>query len=118
VPPADYMNNTPKVVVSNTLNSVDEWQNSTLLKGNFVDEITNLKQQPGGSIGVTGSGTLVRSLLENNLLDELRLLVHPIIVGSGKHLFPDGTPQKGLTLTESKIFDNGVLYLTYAPADS
>src|SRR5215216_6901349 len=70
VPPADYMNNTPKLVVSNTLDSVDEWQNSTLIKGNAVEEITKLKQQPGKNIGVTGSGSIVRLLLENNLLDE------------------------------------------------
>jgi dihydrofolate reductase len=118
VPPADLMNNTPKVVVSNTLDSVDEWQNSTLLKGNFVEEITKLKQQPGKYIGVTGSGTLVRSLLKNNLLDELTLLMHPIVVGSGKRLFPDGTPQTGLKLADSKTFGTGVLYLTYQPADS
>ncbi|MFL5760720.1 MAG: dihydrofolate reductase family protein [Thermomicrobiales bacterium] len=117
-PPADYMNNTPKVVVSNTLDSVDDWQNSSLIKGNVVEEITKLKQQPGKNIGVTGSGTLVRSLLENNLLDELRLLVHPIVVGSGKRLFPDGTPQKGLKLADSKTFNTGVLYLTYQPADA
>jgi len=116
VPPADYMNDTPKVVVSNTLDSVDEWQNSSLLKGNFVEEVTKLKEQPGKNIGVTGSGTLVRSLLENNLLDELRLFVHPLIVGSGKRLFPDVTAQIPLKLAESKIYDNGVLDLTYAPA--
>ena len=88
---ADVMNTTPKVVVSTTLDSVDEWQNSTLIKGNVVEEITKLKQQPGKDIGVTGSGMLIRSLLRNNLLDELQLLVHPIVVGSGKRLFPDGT---------------------------
>jgi dihydrofolate reductase len=115
---AEFMNNAHKVVVSNTLNSVEEWQNSTLIKGDFVEEITKLKQQPGKNIGVTGSGTLVRSLLQNNLLDELRLLVHPIIVGSGKRLFPEGTPQKGLKLADVKTFSTGVLYLTYQSADS
>ncbi len=118
VPPADYMNNTPKIVVSTTLDSVDDWQNSSLIKGNVVEEITKLKQQPGKDIGITGSGTLVRSLLENNLLDELTLLVHPIVVGSGKRLFPEGTPQKGLKLADSKIFSTGVLSLTYQPADT
>jgi dihydrofolate reductase len=118
VPPADFMNNTPKVVVSNTLDSVDEWQNSTLIKGNAVEEITKLKQQPGKNIGVTGSGSIVRLLLENNLLDELNLLLHPIVVGSGKRLFPEGTPQKGLKLADSKVFSTGVLNLTYQPADS
>jgi dihydrofolate reductase len=115
---AEFMNNARKVVVSKTLDSVDEWQNSTLIKGDFVEEITKLKQQPGKDIGVTGSGTLVRSLLENNLLDELRLLVHPLIVGSGKRLFPEGTPQHSLKLADVKTFSTGVLYLTYQSADS
>ncbi|MGH2558548.1 MAG: dihydrofolate reductase family protein [Thermomicrobiales bacterium] len=115
VPPADYMNNTPKVVVSTTLDTVD-WQNSTLIKGNVVEEITKLKQQPGKNIGITGSATLVRSLLRDGLLDELNLLVHPIVVGSGKRLFPDGTDQQGLQLVDAKTFGTGVLNLTYQPA--
>ena len=113
---ADYMNNTPKLVVSTTLDRVDEWQNSTLIKGNVVDELTKLKQQPGKNIAITGSGTLVRSLLRDNLLDELRLLVHPIVVGSGKRLFPEGTGQKPLKLVESKTFSTSVVYLTYQTA--
>ena len=113
---ADYMNNTPKLVVSTTLDRVDEWQNSTLIKGNVVDELTKLKQQPGKNIAITGSGTLVRSLLRDDLLDELRLLVHPIVVGSGKRLFQDGTAHKPLKLVESKTFGTGVVYLTYQPA--
>src|ERR671932_462796 len=86
-----YMNNTPKFVVSKTLEEPLEWQNSTLIKENVAEEITRLKQQPGKDISITGSGTLVRSLLKDDLLDELRLMVHPIVVGSGKRLFePDG----------------------------
>jgi len=112
---ADYMNGTPKYVVSTTLDSVDEWQNSTLVKGDFVEEITKLKQQDGGNFGVTGSATLVRSLLKHGLLDELHLLVHPIVVGHGKQLFPDGTAQAPLKLLSSKTFDNGVLSLVYGP---
>jgi dihydrofolate reductase len=115
---ADVMNTTPKVVVSTTLDSVDEWQNSTLIKGNVVEEITKLKRQPGKDIGVTGSGMLIRTLLANNLLDELRLLVHPIVVGSGKRLFPDGSEKTPLQLVQSKTFSTGVLALTYQPADS
>lgn len=113
---ADYMNGTPKLVVSTTLDAVDEWQNSTLLKGDFVEEITKLKQQDGKNIGVTGSATLVRSLLQHNLLDELHLLVHPIVVGKGKRLFPDGTDQMPLKLLDSKTLDTGVLALVYATA--
>lgn len=114
---ADYMNNTPKVVVSTTLDSV-EWQNSTLIKGNVAEELTKLKQQPGKNIGITGSPTLVRSLLREDLLDELSLLVHPLVVGGGKRLFVDGTAQKPLKLVESKTFDTGVVYLTYQPASA
>ena len=113
---ADYMNNTPKLVVSTTLDSVDEWQNSTLIKGNVAEELARLKQQPGKDIGITGSGALIRSLLRDGLLDELRLLVHPIVVGSGKRLFPADTEQVPLTLVDSKTFTTGVLYLTYQPA--
>ncbi len=115
VPGADHMNNTPKVVVSTTLDTV-EWQNSTLLTGNLAEELTKLKRQPGKEIAITGSGTLVRSLLRDDLLDELRLLVHPIVVGSGKRLFEDGSAQKPLKLVDSKTFSTGVLSLTYQPA--
>src|ERR687898_3403534 len=95
-PFADHMNNTPKFVVSTTLDEPLEWQNSTLIKGNVAEEIAKLKQQPGKNIGITGSATLVRSLLRDGLLDELRLLVHPIVVGRGKRLFPDGVDQTPL----------------------
>ena len=74
-----------------------------------------LKQQEGKNIGITGSGTLVRTLLRDGLLDELRLLVHPIVAGKGKRLFDDGN-QYPLQLVESKTFSTGVLYLTYVPA--
>lgn len=117
VPPADYMNNTPKLVVSNTLTSVDEWQNSALISGNVNDELRKLKEQPGKNIGITGSGALVRSLLHDGLLDELHLLVHPIVVGSGKRLFDGETGKVPLKLVESKTFSTGVLALTYVPAD-
>jgi dihydrofolate reductase len=117
-PGADFMNPVQKYVVSTTLDNVDAWQNSALIDGNnFVAEITKLKQQPGKNINVVGSAKLVQSLLRENLLDELRLLVHPIVVGGGKRLLAGDTGQKPLQLAESKIFDTGVLYLTYVPAD-
>jgi dihydrofolate reductase len=112
----DYMNNTPKFVVSKTLEEPLEWNNSTLIKENIAREITKLKQQPGKDISLTGSPTLVRSLLQDSLLDELRLMVHPIVVGSGKRLFEDGVDQKALKLVDSKTFGTGVVYLTYRPA--
>jgi dihydrofolate reductase len=112
----DYMNNTTKYIVSKTLEEPLAWNNSTLIKGDVAEEITRLKQQPGKDI--TGSPNLVRSLLEVDLLDELRLMVHPIVVGSGKRLFEDGSDQKALQLVDSKTFSTGVLYLTYQPAQS
>lgn len=114
LPMAAYMNNTPKYVVSTTLDKV-EWQNSTLLEGDFVESITRLKQQPGKDISITGSVVLVRSLIAADLLDELRLLIHPIIVGHGQRLFEDGG-QKPLKLIESKTFSTGVISASYQPA--
>lgn len=112
---ADYMNDTPKYVISTTLDTV-EWSNSTLLKGSLAEEVVGLKQQPGRNIGITGSGTLVRSLLEEDLLDELELMVHPVVVGSGRRLFTEGGGPKGLELINSRTFGTGVVSLTYRPA--
>src|SRR5918994_342543 len=117
-PYTDYLNSTPKFVVSTTLEEPLEWQNSTLIKGNVAEEIAKLKRQPGKDIGIVGSGTLVRSLLADGLLDELRLMVHPIVLGRGKRLFEEGGGQKALNLVDSKTFGTGVLYLTYQPAQS
>jgi dihydrofolate reductase len=107
------MNGIQKYVVSKTLEEPLEWNNSTLIKGNVAEEITELKQLPGKDISISGSGALVRSLLQGGLLDELRLMVHPIVVGSGKRLFEEGSDQKALELVDSKTFSTGVLYLTY-----
>jgi dihydrofolate reductase len=115
-PFTDYLNNTPKYVVSTTLERPLEWQNSTLIKGIVAEAIAKLKRQPGKDIGIVGSGTLVRSLLREDLLDELRFMVHPLVMGSGKRLFEDGCDQKALELVDSKTFGTGVLYLTYQPA--
>jgi dihydrofolate reductase len=117
-PYTDYLNNTPKFVVSTTLEEPLEWQNSVLIKGNVAEEIAKLKQQPGKDIGIVGSGTLVRWLLRNDLLDELSLMVHPIVVGNGQRLFEEGGDQKELELVDSKTFSMGVLNLTYQPAQS
>jgi dihydrofolate reductase len=114
---ADQINSTQKLVASTTLESV-EWRNSRLIKGDVADELLRLKQEPGKDISITGSGTLVRSLLRAGVLDELRLLVHPIIVGSGRRLFEDTNDRIPLKLIESRTLETGVLYLTYAPADA
>jgi dihydrofolate reductase len=115
VPMADYMNTTPKVVVSTTLASVD-WQNATLINRDVFAELRKLKEAPGKNINITGSPTLVASLIRENLLDELNLLVHPVIVGSGRHLFDGKDDQVGLRLLESKTFRSGVQALTYVAA--
>jgi dihydrofolate reductase len=113
---ADAMNHTPKFVVSTTLKQAD-WQNSTLINGDIVDEIGKLKQQPGKNINISGSATLVRSLLRDGLVDELRLQVFPIVVGSGARLFED-SDAVNLALTDSTKFATGVVNLVYRPADA
>jgi dihydrofolate reductase len=113
-PGADFMNNTPKFVVSKTLESAD-WTNSTVLRGELADEVAELKQQPGGDIGMSGSATLVRGLLAGGLLDELHLFLHPVVVGHGRRLFPDGSPEQPLTLASATAFGSGVVHLVYQP---
>jgi dihydrofolate reductase len=117
-PVAARMNGVRKYVVSTTLEEPLQWQNSTLIGDDVAEVISRLKEQPGKDISISGSPTLVRSLLEDGLLDELRLMLHPIIVGSGKRLFEDGSDQKPLQLVDSKTFSTGVVYLTYRPTQS
>src|SRR5687768_5299302 len=112
---AAQMNGTPKLVASTTLKEL-AWENSTLLGEDAAAELTALKQQPGKDISITGSATLVRSLIESGVLDELRLLIHPVIVGSGKRLFDGGLSQTSMELTESETFTTGVVSLVYRPA--
>ena len=114
-PMATVMNETPKVVASTTLDRV-EWQNSVLLEGDLVEAVTALKDRPGKNIGISGSAMLVRSLLEKGLLDELRLLVHPVVVGSGAKLFENGAAPVSLELAHSRAFSTGVVDVTYRPA--
>jgi dihydrofolate reductase len=114
-PFVSIMNEMPKVVVSTTLDKVD-WLNATLLEGDLANGVNALKAKPGKIIGMSGSATLVRSLLEQGLLDELRLLVHPLVVGKGARLFPNGSPSVPLELVDSRTFQTGVVDLTYRPA--
>lgn len=114
-PMADYMNGIRKYVVSTTLENVDQWSNATLINGDVVQAVTDFKQQPGKNMSISGSPTLVRSLLRDGLIDELHLILHPVVVGSGKRLFPDGSDGHTLKLIDSKPFSTGVVYLTYQP---
>ncbi len=115
-PYADYINNVPKHVVSTTLRPPLEWRNSTLVAGDAREQISRLKQQLGKNIAISGSISLVGWLLREGLLDELSLLVFPVVVGSGKHLF-DGPDQVPLKLIQSRTFDHGVLSLRYERAE-
>ena len=117
MPMVDYMNRTPKHVVSSTLSTLD-WDNSSLVCGDVGEEVAELKRQPGKNIQITGSPTLVRSLLRDGLLDELALLVHPIVVGGGKQLFDNGRYGTQLRLVDSHSLGSGVLSVTYAPANA
>src|SRR5581483_586553 len=90
-PFGDLMNNARKYVVSTTLASADAWRNSTLIRGNVVEEVRALKQQPGKNILMDGSSVLIHTLAEHDLIDEYSLWVYPVVLGSGKRLFPDGT---------------------------
>jgi dihydrofolate reductase len=114
VPMADFMNNTPKYIVSSTLRTLD-WANSTLLTGDLAEEVAKLKAQPGKNIQIPGSPRLVRSLLRGGLLDELALMIHPVVLGSGMRLFDEISGQIGLTLADSKTLSTGVLFATYQP---
>jgi dihydrofolate reductase len=111
------INDFPKVEFSRTLKTPG-WNNSALINGNLAQELDRLKRQPGKDIGVSGSPSLVRSLLQDGLLDELRLAVHPVVAGRGKRLFGDGDDLKRLKLAEVKPTRTGVVVLTYRPADA
>ena len=112
---ADRLNSAPKYVVSSTPLKA-KWNNSTIIKENVVEEVTKLKQQPGQDILITGSGTLVQSLMQTDLIDEYKFLIHPIIMGSGKRFFKEGMDTTRLKLVKTKTFNLGVVLLCYQPA--
>jgi dihydrofolate reductase len=115
VPFADVMNKSQKLVVSNTLKTVD-WANSTLVSGDVLAEIRRIKSKPGKDIVILGSGMLVRSLLQAQLIDRLQILVHPLVLGRGQKLFEQEGDRVPLQLLESKTLKTGIVSLTYAPA--
>jgi dihydrofolate reductase len=112
---ADKFNTMPKYVVSSTLEDPD-WNNSTVLKGDVAKEVAKLRREMDGDIVVHGSARLVQTLLEHDLVDELRLMVFPLALGSGKRLFGETSDKKPLRLVDSKIVGDGVAILTYQPA--
>jgi dihydrofolate reductase len=114
-PVAVKLNSVSKYVVSRTLDAV-EWNNSTLLQGDIAEEVGKLKDQPGTEIQVTGSGQLIQTLMKHDLVDEYRLWIFPVLLGSGKRLFADGTIPVGLKLTDTKISTTGVAIHSYERA--
>lgn len=111
---AKQMNDLPKYVVSSTLKKAD-WSNSTLLRGDLAEGVAELKRQPGKDILVEGSADLVAGLMEHGLVDEYQLLLFPVILGSGKHLFRDGIDLRPLKLVDTHVFGSGVVLLVYRP---
>jgi dihydrofolate reductase len=112
---ADKMNSMPKYVVSSTLSEPLAWNNSTLIKGDVVEEVGRLKQRDGGPIVVAGSATLVQTLIGNDLVDELRLMVFPVMIGGGKRPFPESQQRKLFKPTATQTFGSGVAVQTYEP---
>jgi len=110
----ERMNSLPKYVVSTTLSELT-WNNTSLLQGPLAEELSTLKQQAGQDIVVFGSGKLVHQLTQEDLVDEYRVMLFPVVVGSGKRLFREGGEQKALKLVETQTFSSGVIVLTYQP---
>jgi dihydrofolate reductase len=113
---ADKFNSMPKYVVSSTLDD-PTWNNSTVLKGDVEEEVSKLRQEVDGDIVVHGSAQLVQALLEHDLVDELRLMVFPVVLGSGKRLFGETSNKKSLRLVDSRTVGDGVAILIYERAD-
>jgi dihydrofolate reductase len=111
---ADRLNSLPKYVVSSTLESLD-WNNSALLPGDVVDEVSTLKQRLNGDLVIYGSFQLVHTLLEHDLIDELRLLIYPVVLGAGERLFGGTSNKKPLRLVDTQTVGDEIAYLTYRP---
>ncbi|HZC72092.1 MAG TPA: dihydrofolate reductase family protein [Jatrophihabitans sp.] len=112
---ATRLNNMPKYVASTTLQRA-EWNNSTLVHGDLVEQVTRLKQQPGNELQVHGSGTLIQTLMQHNLIDAYRLFIHPVVLGNGKRLFTTGTTPTALKLVDIKTTSRGVVVHAYEPS--
>ena len=114
-PFGDIMKRMKKYVVSTTLQSADLWRNSTIIRDNVVEEVRKIKAAPGKNIYVDGSSVLVHTLAQHNLVDEYSLLVYPLVLGSGKRLFPNGL-RVNLKLIDTKTFPTGVTLMRYQPS--
>jgi dihydrofolate reductase len=110
------LDNTQKYVASTTLEEPLSWTNSTLLRGDAAEAVATLKEEPGKDLVVLGSGELVQSLMRRNLVDQYVLLIHPLVLGSGRRLFPDDGAFAALRLVDSKTTTTGVVIATYQPA--
>src|SRR5260221_9986035 len=115
-PCTEFLNTIPKYVASTTLKEPLPWSNSTLLKGDAAQAVSQLKEQPGKDLLIMGSGELIQSLMRANLIDDYVLLIHPLVLGSGRRLFPDGGAAATLRLVATSTTDKGVVIATYQPA--
>src|SRR5262245_17741684 len=109
---ADRLNSLPKYVVSSTLEE-PKWNNSTVLKGDVVNEVSKLKQELNGDIVVPGSFQLLRTLMEHDLVDELRLKIYPVVLGAGERLFGQTSDKKPMRLISARTLEDGIAFLTY-----
>jgi dihydrofolate reductase len=113
---AEPLNSKPKHVVSTTLTEPLEWENSTLVEGDLADTVTALKQEDGGDLHVIGSTQLVRALLAQGLVDELRLMIDPVALGGAKRIFPDDGELRPMRLVDGQVTSKGAVLATYTPA--
>jgi dihydrofolate reductase len=111
----EILNSAPKYVASRTLREPLPWPNTTLLRGDVAEAVAELRRQPGKDLNVMGSGELTQTLMRHGLIDEYLLLIHPLVLGSGRRLFPDGTPETSLRLVDSTVSTTGILIATYEP---
>jgi dihydrofolate reductase len=114
-PFTEFLNNIQKYVASTTLEEPLPWSNSTLLKGDAVAAVAALKEQPGNDLAIFGSGVLIQSLMAHNLIDEYVLSIHPLVLGSGRRLFAEGSPYTALQLVNTRTTTTGVVMATYRP---
>ena len=112
------MNTKPKYVASTTLVDPLEWQNSTVLQGDVAEAVARLKREDGADLHVIGSTQLVQTLVEHNLIDELRLMIDPVLLGGGKRVFQDDGALRPLRLVDSQVTSTGAILATYAPAEA